>query len=143
MLCVKKINFETIRDYWIEVNHFDDPNKQIHEVIYTLGPHNNPYEDPRRISYGLFDEEKLIGATQLVQWSETHVRYRTLNVREQYRGKDLGWYLLNTAYHQDWQMFEYIFGWIRDTHWNWAKRHDFVETDQHWTDNHIAMQRLM
>lgn len=140
---VKQIDFETLKNYWIEVDHFKDPNKRIVEVIKYLGPHTTPYSDPRRIAYGLYSNDILIGATQLVQWNKTHVRYRTLNVREEYRGQDLGWLLLSTAYKKDWQGCGNLFGWIRDTHFKWALRHNFVKYDNEWVDNHIAMERLM
>lgn len=140
---VKQIDFETLKSYWIEVDHFKDPNKRIIEVIKYLGPHTSPYEDPRRIAYGMYDQDVLIGATQLVQWNETHVRYRTLNVREEYRGQGIGWELLNTAYNQDWQSCGNLFGWIRNTHYDWAVAHGFTDLDQNWTDDHIAMERQM
>jgi GNAT superfamily N-acetyltransferase len=140
---IKEIDFETLKNYWIDVDHFKDPNKRIVEVIKYLGPHTTPYSDPRRIAYGLYDKDKLIGATQLVHWNEGQVRYRTLNVREDYRGKGLGFLLLSTAYERDWQGWGNLFGWIRDTHYEWAKRHDFFEIDREWTDDHIAMERDM
>ena len=138
---IKEIDFQTLKNYWIEVDHFKDPNKRIVEVIRSLGPHITPYKDPRRIAYGLYSGNDLIGATQLVQWSDTHVRYRTLNIREQYRGQGLGWLLLGTAYERDWQGCGKLFGWIRDTHYNWAVQHGFTDFDKTWTDNHIAMER--
>lgn len=140
---IKEIDFETLRSYWIEVDHFKDPNKRIVEVIKYLGPHTTPYSDPRRIAYGLYSNDILIGATQLVQWSKTHVRYRTLNIREEYRGQGLGWLLLSTAYERDWTGHGNLFGWIRDTHYNWAHAHNFVKYDKEWTDDHIAMERKM
>jgi len=140
---VEHIDFETLKNYWIEVDHFKDPNKRIVEVIKYLGPHTTPFINPRRIAYGLYDSDRLIGATQIVQWTNSHVRYRTLNIRKEYRGQDLGWYLLNTAYKQDWQGRGKLFGWIRDSHYTWAKSHDFTELDHTWTENHIAMERIM
>lgn len=138
---VKHIDFETIKNYWIEVDHFKDPNKRIVEVIKYLGPHTTPYDNPKRISYGLYDTDKLIGATQLVQWNETHVRYRTLNIRKEYRGQGLGWKLLETAYKTDWQGQGKLFGWIRNTHHRWAVSHGFIEIDSEWYDNHIGMEK--
>lgn len=142
-MIVKEISFETIKQYWIKVDHFNDPNKKIVEIIKTLGPYSTPYTNPRKISYGLFDKDKLIGATHLVQWSENQVRYRTLNILKEYRGNDLGWYLLETAYNKDWKNCGNLFGWIRDTHYNWAKLHNFYEIDNKWHNNHVAMERKM
>ena len=140
---VKQIDFNTLKNYWIEVDHFKDPNKRIVEVIKYLGPHTTTYSDPKRIAYGLYNNETLIGATQLVQWSPTHVRYRTLNIREEYRGQDLGWYLVSAAWQQAWQGNGKLFGWVRNTHYNWATAHKFTELDTAWTDDHIAMERIM
>lgn len=140
---IKKIDFETIKNYWIEVDHFKDPKKNIVEVVKHLGPHTTIYHDPRRISYGLYDNDKLIGATQLIQWDENRVRYRTLNIRKEYRGKDLGWFLLSNSYERDWKNYGKLFGWIRDSHYNWAKAHGFVKIDNKWTNDHIAMERKM
>ena len=140
---IKKIDFDTLKNYWIEVDHFKDPNKRIVEVIRYLGPHTTPYNDPRRIAYGLYSNDTLIGATQLVQWNETHVRYRTLNIKKEYRGKDLGWHLLSNAWKMDWKGCGKLFGWIRNTHCPWALAHGFTELDQAWTDDHIAMERVM
>jgi hypothetical protein len=140
---VKQIDFETLKNYWIEVDHFKDPNKRIVEVIKHLGPHTTPYNDPKRIAYGLYDGDKLIGATQLVQWSPTHVRYRTLNIREEYRGIGLGWFLLSSAWDTDWKDCGKLFGWVRNTHYPWATLHGFNDYDQEWTNDHIAMEREM
>lgn len=140
---IKEIDFETLKNYWIEVDHFKDLNKRIVEIIQYLGPHTTPYKDPRRIAYGLYSDNTLIGATQLVQWNKTHIRYRTLNIRKEYRGHDLGWRLLSIAYNRDWQGYGNLFGWIRDAHYKWASRHGFVELDSRWTNNHIAMERIM
>jgi len=140
---VCKIDFEVIKQYWIEVDHFREPNKLIKPFVRRLGPHKTIFDNPRRIAYGLFCDGKLIGVTQLVQWSNTQVRYRTLNIRENFRGKNLGWYLLETAYNTDWRGCGNLFGWVRDTHYEWALRHKFFVIDSSWIDNHIAMERIM
>ena len=77
-----------------------------------------------------------------MKWNETHIRYRTLNVKKQYRGKNLGWYLLSNAWN-DWKNQGKLFGWIRDTHYDWAVKHNFVKIQNYWTDKHIAMERDM
>lgn len=142
-MIVKQIDFEALKNYWIEVDHFKDPNKRIVEIIRYLGPHTTPYSDPKRIAYGLYSNNNLIGATQLVQWNKTHVRYRTLNVRSEYRGKGLGWFLLASAWEKDWKGQGKLFGWVRHTHHEWATRHSFNEIDSYWVDNHIGMERDM
>lgn len=143
MYDLRRIPFDVIRDYWLEVNHFKDSNKRIIEIITTLGQHKTEYNNPRRIAYGLYDGNNIIGATQLVQWSSELVRYRTLNIRKEYRSQDLGWEMLETAWNADWKDSGKLFGWIRNTHYDWAKRHGFYEYDKEWTDNHIAMIRNM
>jgi hypothetical protein len=142
-MIVQHIDFETIKQFWIDVNHFNEPDKKIVEIIKRLGKHRTFITNPKRISYGLFNNNNLIGVTHLVRWSDTHVRYRTLHILKEYRGNDLGWYLLKAAYKKDWQGEGNLFGWIRNTHYLWAKNHGFVDIDSTWTDNHIAMERNM
>ena len=67
---VARISFKDLKSYWIEVDHFKDPNKKIREVVRTLGPYRTEMPDPRRFSYGLFDDGRLVGVTHLVQWSD-------------------------------------------------------------------------
>jgi hypothetical protein len=143
---VKQIDFDTLKDYWIEVDHFKDPNKRIVEVIRYLGPHTTPYSSPKRTAYGMYTPDReLIGATQLVQWNESHVRYRTLNIREEYRGVGLGWQLLRKAWidFKGLDSTDNLFGWIRHTHYDWAEAHGFTVIDDCWIDGHIGMERKM
>jgi len=65
---IKRIHFEELKRYWIEVDHFKKPGKKIREVVRILGPFECTIDDPRRESYGLFDDGKIIGVTHLVQW---------------------------------------------------------------------------
>lgn len=139
---IKRISFEQLVDYWREVDHFKDPNKRYAEIINTLGPFTTPFKDPRRIGYGLYRNDELIGVTQLVHWDNKDVRYRTINIRGNYRGEDLGWRLLYSAWHADWTDYDSLIGWIRDTHYDWSKSHGFVESSE-WHDDHILMKRDM
>jgi N-acetylglutamate synthase-like GNAT family acetyltransferase len=139
---IKEIEFETLKKYWVEVNHFSDTHV-IKDVIKVLGAHITPYSAPKRIAYGLYSNNTLVGATQLVQWNEDTVRYRTINIVKEHRGKDLGWYLLNNAYKQDWNNYSKLFGWVKLTHFDWARRHGFKEIDSDWTDGHIGMVKWM
>jgi N-acetylglutamate synthase-like GNAT family acetyltransferase len=125
VLKVKNISFSTIKEYWIEVEHFAEPNKIYVQIPRTLGH--------------LYAEERLIGVTQLIEWAPGVVRYRTINIREEYRGKDLGYYLLKTALAEDWSSFQYLFGWVRKSHYEWSLRHGFREFDGIWSNDHIAM----
>jgi len=100
---VRRIDFEEMKQYWIEVDHFKQPGKKIREVVRRLGPYECTIDDPRRVSYGLFHDNKMIGGTHLVQWDARWLRYRTLNIRKSYRGPDLGWILLRQAVNMDWQ----------------------------------------
>ena len=142
---VSQISFDDLKDYWTEVDHFRDPDKKYREVVRRLGPYSSAISDPRRFSYGLFEDGRLIGATHLVQWSKDLVRYRTLNVRKPYRGRGLGLLLLKSAIDLDWRDWKYsgahLFGWIRRDHQEWAKTQGFEPLDGRWHDNHIAMTR--
>ena len=139
---IKKIDFETLKLYWKDTGHFPG-NHIVKDVIRVLGPHITPYSSPKRIAYGLYSNSVLIGATQLVQWDKDTVRYRTINIRKSYRGNGLGWHLLNTAFEQDWNNNKKLFGWVKLTHFDWARKHNFKEIDSDWTDGHIGMIRWM
>jgi len=142
---VARISFEDLKSYWIEIDHFEDPDKKIREIVRRLGPYQSTLADPRRFSYGLFDEKHLVGVTHLVQWSDNLVRYRTLNVRQSHRGRNLGSFLLSAAIDLDWRdrksADRYLFGWIRREHQAWAVQHGFKPLDGSWHDDHIAMTR--
>lgn len=127
---VQRISFAEITRYWVEQNHFGDPQKVILEHVTHLGKHQSPYQNPRRISYGLFLERQTIGVTHLVQFNEKWVRYRTLNVLPQFRGQDLGWRLLCAAIQMDWPLPLTVFGWVRATHQRWALKKGFVAIEE-------------
>lgn len=140
---VNRISYAALKSYWIEVDHFSDPEKRIRELVRRLGPFETAIADPRRESYGLFDDGRMVGVTHLVQWSDDWVRYRTLNVRSSHRGRDLGWFLLRSALDRDWGDWKvpgkYVFGWVRRDHLAWSEAHDFKPFDGRWHDDHIAM----
>lgn len=140
---VNRISFDEIRSYWIQVDHFGDPAKKIREVVRRLGPHESGLEEPRRISYGLFDGGRLVGVTHLVEWNQHWLRYRTINVRLDYRGRGLGWFLLRSAVNLDWGGWKspdnYLFGWVKRDHLGWSLAHDFKPFDDRWHDDHTAV----
>jgi hypothetical protein len=142
-LNVCKISFSDCRAYWLSVDHFRDPNKHILEFVKRLGPFETKLCEPSRQAYGLFDGERLVGVTQLVQWSDEWLRYRTINILKEYRGQDNGWYLLKTAYHLDWKHMPYLFGWVRRDHVGWAKAKGFTFINDNWQDDHVGMTREM
>ncbi len=140
---VNRISFDQLKAYWVEVDHFGVAGKKFRNVVRTLGDYRSTLADPARFSYGLFDSGELIGVTHLVQWDEDWLRYRTLNIRQAYRSRNLGWYLLRTAVAQDWKdrvpAPTYIFGWVRREHQAWSITHGFTPADGRWVDGHIAM----
>jgi hypothetical protein len=140
---VNRISFDDLKSYWIEVDHFGNPKKKIREVVRRLGVHESSLDDPCRISYGLFDNGRLIGVTHLVEWSDRWLRYRTINVRRSYRGRDLGWFLLRSAVNMDWQagkhLDNYVFGWVKRDHLAWSLAHNFKPFDERWHDDHTAV----
>jgi len=140
---VNRISFDALKSYWIEVDHFGNPKKKIREVVRCLGTHESSLEDPRRISYGLFDGNRLIGVTHLVEWSSHWLRYRTINVHQDYRGRNLGWFLLRSAVNLDWQEWKrsgnYVFGWVKRDHLAWSVTHDFKPVDNRWHGDHTAV----
>jgi acyl carrier protein len=144
---VERIDFETLKQYWLDVGHFQQPNKKIREVVRVLGPYECVLDDPRRESYGLFHDGALIGVTNLVQWDANWLRYRTINIRQPFRGPDLGWMLLRRAVDLDWRDWavpgKFMFSWLRRSHMPWSLAHGFTEIDGRWHDDHIAMLKPM
>jgi len=140
---VNRISFDELKSYWIEVDHFGNPKKKIREIVRQLGAHESSLDDPRRISYGLFDDGRLVGVTHLIEWSDRWLRYRTINVRRTYRGRDLGWFLLRAAVNMDWQAWKgpdnYVFGWVKRNHLAWSLAHDFKPFDGRWHEDHTAV----
>ena len=113
----RQISWETLKAYWKEVNHFNfHPGKKYKEIITQLGPFKIECE-PRCQAYGLFDN-KLIGVTQLTEWSpqKSWIRFRTINIREEYRNQELGWKLLLDALNE-WN-YEFLFGWLRQDYYH-------------------------
>ena len=144
---VERIDFETLKQYWLDVVHFQEPDKKIREVVRVLGPYECVLDDPRRESYGLFHDGGLIGVTHLVQWDANWLRYRTLNIREPFRGPDLGWMLLRRAMELDWRDWKvpgkFMFSWLRRSHMPWSLAHGFTEIDGRWHGDYIAMLKPM
>ncbi len=143
---IERISFAELKQYWIEVDHFRQPDKKIREVVRTLGPYTCAIEDPRRQSYGMLVDGGLIGVTHLVQWDGNWLRYRTLNIREAYQGpEDLGWKLLRRAVDMDWRDWKldgrYLFSWARRSHVAWSLAHGFEAVTDTRHGEHIAMRR--
>ena len=135
----RRIPFNTIKEYWIEVDHFKEPGKRIVESAQRLGHFKTPLDSPSYQAYGAFDGDKMIGCTQLVHWQNDWVRYRTVNIREEYRGTDLGWQLIKFGLN-DWELkFNYLFGWVRNDHTQWALKHGFTYIDNKVLDDHVGM----
>lgn len=138
---IYRIPFSQLVTYWIEVDHFKDPQKVYTEVLSHLGPYQSTIENPRRISYGLFHSGKMIGATHVCQWNPDWIRFRTINIRQAYRCHDLGWKFLRRILEVDWSEHDTLFGWFRRTAHDWALRHGFHEMDGKWHGQHIGMLR--
>lgn len=140
---VKAISFEECKSYWLEADHFKDPHKRIVEFVKTLGPFETKFNNPKRQAYGLYKGGQLIGVTQLVEWKEDWVRYRTINILPEYRGQDRGWFLVESAYRREWQNYPFLFGWVRDGHDEWARKHGFEEVPESHHDGHRGMLKDM
>lgn len=140
---VRTISFEECKSYWLEVDHFKEPHKNILEFVKTLGPFETCFDNPKRQAYGLFSSNRLIGVTQLVEWTGDWVRYRTINILPEFQGQNLGWFLVEEAYKSDWQSYPFLFGWVRDGHDLWAKRNSFEEIPESAQDGHRGMLKDM
>jgi hypothetical protein len=135
MYNIKEITFEEIHQYWIDQKHFHVMNKKINERIYTLGPYTCDIKTPKVQAYGLFDDDILIGTTQIQEWSKTMVRCRAYNIIPEYRGNDLFWHFLSNIICDHWNEYEYIFGWLRENVYGWAQQHGFELYDGIWYDH--------
>ncbi len=132
---IKQISFDTIRDYWIRTNHFHVPGKVITRLVPAVGPYQCELEDPRIIEYGLFDGDKMIGATQFQQWSKTEVRWRTINILPEYRGGNLAYKLLLTVADRDWLEIDFMIGWFRESVYPWTQKNGFRDYDEVWHEH--------
>lgn len=115
----KHISWDMLKNYWIETNHFSShPNKNFQEIVTQLGPFKIECDDPTYQAYGLFDKNKLIGVTQLIEWSpeKSWIRFRTINIRKDYRKQGLAWKLLLDALNE-WN-YEFLFGWLRQDYYH-------------------------
>ena len=137
-LQVRAVRFDELVDYWRETRHFPDEDKVYTEVLGYLGPFQRTVVEPRRISYGLFHGSRMMGATHVTEWSEEWIRFRTINIRPEYRGLDLGWQFLDSVLKRDWADRKTVFGWFRREALGWAEKHGFRELDGILYGNHKA-----
>jgi hypothetical protein len=138
-ICIKRITFEQIVDYWKNVSHFSDMNKQYVSTVGYLGHFTRTIKKPHFYCYGLFIDGDLVGATHISEWSEGWVRYRTINIREKYRGQNLGFRLLCSCIQKDWSQYKTVFGWVKRDHVNWSISNGFSFIDNVWQDDHTGM----
>ena len=110
---VKRISWGELKNYWIEVNHFEDKAKEYTEIVKTLGHFECGFNTPRVEAYGLFKNDYMIGATQMIQWNKNWNRFRTVNIREKYRGNNLGVFMVDQAAFLFDIASKYLFAWVR------------------------------
>lgn len=145
---IEEISFEQLVEYWKEVDHFGDPNKIYRPLVSRLGPFRTSIDNPISKCYGLYDRhpevnfDGIIGVTQLYEWDPGVVRFRTINIRKEWRHQDLGWCLLEEAFEEDWSNYLKLFGWMRLDKLDWALDHGFktIGSEQ---DYHIGVIKEM
>jgi len=141
---VRHIDFETLKKWWIKTDHFKVPDKQYNRIVTKLGPYRSLITEPRVFEYGLFDGEKHIGVTQLQEWDEETVRWRTINVLPEYRGEDLAWFMLREAWKKDWQEYPYFMGWFVMQYVPWTEKYGFKRFDDKEPYNdHVMVKQNM
>lgn len=132
---IRRIDFKLLEEYWVETGHFHVPNKVITRYVDKLGPYES-YGTPKiTIEYGLFDDNYMIGGTQVYQFWPGVVRWRTSNIRKAYRGCDLFYKMLCTIITHDWRWNRKLIGWHRSEAYGWATRHGFSDYDGAWHDH--------
>ena len=145
---IEEISFDQIVEYWKEVDHFNDPNKNYRQLVSQLGPFRASIDTPISKCYGLYDRhpevefDGIIGVTQIYEWDLGVVRFRTINIRKPWRHQDLGWCFLESVFEEDWSIYIKMFGWMKLDKLQWALNHGFqtIGTEQ---DNHIGVIKEM
>ncbi len=139
MFKVRHIEYEKVSDFWRENEHFsrEDLKGGVFDVK-RLGHFRNFIQNPKTLSYGLYKGEDLIGVTAFYQWNLAWVRFRTIHIKEEFRGHNLGASLLAKAYFNDCPS-KSIFGWMRSNIYGWAEKFGFEAIDQVINDQHKAM----
>ena len=127
MFWIKKIDFLKMKDYWMEVEHFHIPDKIITEKVPQLGPYKSKYdtENQKTQAYGLFNDDHMIGGTQIIEWNNTTIRWRANNIRESHRGKGLFYNLQSTIIAKDWSDKITLLGWFRSAAMWWPPIYNF------------------
>lgn len=131
MYTVQQIPFEMIQKYWVEVKHFHTANKVITEQVTQLGPYKSSYEWGKQNTqaYGLFDDDYMIGGTQILEWEHNVIRWRTNNIRIEYRGQGLFYKFLSTIIVNDWSHKDLLIGWFRSSAMWWPPIYGFEMYD--------------
>lgn len=149
MYSIKKISFETIRDYWLEVGHFHVANKVITEQVIELGPYKSHYEwgEQQTQAYGLFDKNYMIGGTQILEWQPDVIRCRAYNIRTEYRNNNLFYKFLSTIVASDWSKKQLLVSWFRSSMMKWALKNNFELYDgtsyNHDEDTYTMTKKLI
>jgi len=140
---IKKIDFLIIKNYWEEVKHFHIPDKIITESVIQLGPYKSKYnmDNQKTQAYGLFDNDYMIGGTQIIEWEDNVIRWRANNIRKKYRGKGLFYNLQSTIIVNDWVDKTTLLGWFRSSAMWWPPLYGFKLYDgiKHEHDGDIYM----
>ena len=136
---VRDLDFEDLVVYWKYTNHFNDAKKIYKEVVKKLGPYQCNISFPAHKAYGLYHNNTLVGATQIMQWDYLTVRFRTINILPEYRGNGLGWHLIDTAIKRDWNKYEELFGWMSLRRLNWAIKNEFEVQIESNSGTHVGV----
>jgi hypothetical protein len=135
---VERISDEDVARFWVENKHWEEGQVSASHDIRQLGHFKNHLVSPKRIAYGLFDKKPLIGVTMMYEWNSQWVRYRTIHLLTSYRKKGLSHPFLRVAYDMDWKD-KSVFGWVRQSHYDWSIKAGFEEIDGVWNESHIGM----
>jgi hypothetical protein len=106
--------------------------------IQRIGHFKNYIQNQQVIDYGLFSGGDLIGVTVIYQWNLTWARFRTIHIKKEFRGNNLGASLLATAYKEHWPS-KCLIGWMRKSIFSWAHKFGFEDIDNVVNDQHRLM----
>ena len=140
---VKDIDFKDLVAYWKHTNHFNNDKKIYNKIVRRLGPYECKLTFPDQQGYGLYLDNALVGATQIMQWDVFAIRFRTINILPEYRGNGLGWHLIKTAVEKHWNDYDQLFGWMSLRKLDWAIKNKFEIEEQSNSGTHVGVFKTL
>lgn len=125
-----KISWQEYCAYLKQHNHFLNQRSYTKPYTNFLGEYKSTVVAPRFEFYGLIQNGTIKGVTGIQEFGHAlipdhSIRYRVLRIDRDQQGKNLGRQLLDFAV-QHWPAKQYLFGYVRHSHVDWASQQGFV-----------------